>query len=57
MLSDSEDIEMYQDYMIDFLYDKRGKYKWMKLDIANAEKCGWHDYIINLEVDTILAYG
>ena len=54
MLSDSEDIEMYQDYMIDFLYDKRDKYKWMKLDIANAEKCCWHDYIINLEAGTIL---
>ena len=49
MLSDSEDIEMYQDYMIDFLYDKRDKYKWIKLDIANAEKCSWNGYIINMK--------
>ena len=52
MYSDNE-VEMFDSGMVDFLYAKNSKYKWRKLNVAEAERFCWRDYRIDLEVDNV----
>ena len=51
MFSEDKSIEMFDDSMVDFLYAKDAKHKWKTLDIVETERCCWHDYRIDLEMD------